>query len=55
MVPVPAPAAIVAPTALDNLTKNVSSGSTDASFLTATFTSFEVSPGLNVSVPLVAV
>jgi hypothetical protein len=55
IVPVPVPASIVAPLALESVTVNVSSGSTFVSPLTTnTVIDLLVSPGANVSVPLVA-
>ena len=53
-VPVPTAVAIVACVAPDNAIWNVSSGSTVVSPRIVTFTSFAVSPGANVTVPLVA-
>lgn len=55
MVPVPWPTAMPAPDAAERLTKKVSSASTVESLRIATAIVFVVSPGLNVSVPLVAV
>ena len=55
MVPVALPSASVAPTGLDSVTVNVSCCSAAASPMTSTCTSCVVTPGANVTVPVVAV
>ena len=55
IVPIAVARAIVAPDGLDNVTVNVSVGSTVASPVTATVTVCEITPGAKVSVPEPAV
>ena len=55
IVPVASPSRTRAPTAFESVSVSVSSVSSCASSSTVTFTVFSVSPGANVSVPLVAV
>ena len=55
IVPIADPSAIVAPDAFDNVTVNVSVGSTAVSPSTAMVITCEVTPGANVIVPEAAV